>query len=174
MGAINYGANNMGLTLGYNYNLIEEDEEFEQEQDMSFEDYQNMLIEDDCETADDILRKYHFDHYEVTVEPGHYCGFYIGVKRTYIYLDNDEERQVIDNELKELIKCYKELSEDIGGLQFYTCCGWCGCDWQSESFDKLLEKLYNNEHKVIMEEYKIESDFKTFDELREHINTCKL
>lgn len=111
MGTINYGTSDY-ITIGYNCNNIDYEEEF-------YNDY----IQDDYENIKYFLGKYNFYYFHVTVEPGYYEGFYINIENNFgVCYDSSEDK-------KEALKEATQLKRFLLGCLGYNCCsvrpGWC-------------------------------------------------
>ena len=111
MGTINYGSNKyvtMGLNLDYFDDLDDLDREYEQE--FMYEEIK------------EILEKYYFNYWIVSIEPGYYEGFYIKIKNDWLYFYDSYERNDV---LKETTQLKKFLLECLtcGLVVVYP--GWC-------------------------------------------------
>lgn len=112
MGTINYKTSDY-ITIGYNCNNIDYDEEF-----------YNDFIQDYYDQASERLKDYNFYYFHVKIEPGYYEGFSIDIEYNFPYcFDNYREKQ---KALKEVTQIKAFLMECINDFE---CCvvypGWC-------------------------------------------------
>lgn len=119
MGTINYGTSDY-ITMGFNLDV-----EPEYEEDNLF------WAEEDFRVVGDIIKRYGFEYFTVTVEPGYYAGFYVDIKENYIKtydwgktecIDSYEERQAINREITAMREFLNELA-DMNMVSVYP--GWC-------------------------------------------------
>ena len=121
MGTINYKANKF-ITVGENTN-----------------DYENII--DDILYADilKLFKKYDFTHFNISIQPGYYDGFYIDFEFNYLYFDDYIEKQ---EALKE-ITLYKKLLLDcvkLGLVAVHP--GWCTTYFNyQESIEKINQGI---------------------------------
>lgn len=113
MGTINYGTSDY-ITIGYNCNNIDSDYDTDFDPDFIMFDY---------DTVENILDKYIFNAFDVSLEYGYYQGFYINIKFDYLYFDDCTERSEAQ---KEITSIKKALIEIVNNTE---CCavfpGWC-------------------------------------------------
>ena len=118
MGTINYGTSDY-ITMGFNLDV-----EPEYREDNLF------WAEEDFRVVDDIIKRYGFEYFKVTLEPGYYEGFYVDIKENYIKtydwgktecIDSYEERQAISREITAMREFLNELA-DMHMVSVYP--GW--------------------------------------------------
>ena len=112
MGAINYKTSDY-ITLGYNCNNIDYDDEF-----------YNDIIQDYLDQIEYRLKQEHFYYFHITVEPGYYEGYSINIEFNFsVCFDDYIQKQ---EALKETTQIKKFLLECINDFE---CCavfpGWC-------------------------------------------------
>lgn len=99
MGTINYGYNNYFM-MGINpYKYIDE---YEKETDINF-------LWDEINNT---LKKYKFEYFTVTLEPGYYEGMYINIDFDFLWLYNYQEKLIVLKETTQL------------KLFLLECCKW--------------------------------------------------
>lgn len=129
MGAINYKTSDF-ITVGYNCNNIDYDDEF-----------YNEFINDCYEQAEILLKKQHFYYFHITIEPGYYEGFSIDIENNFaICFDSYEDKQLAQ---KEITSIKEFLSQCIN---YFDCCvvypGWCtGYENYENSIKKLKQAI---------------------------------
>lgn len=104
MGTINYKSNEY-ITIGINPDNFDYD-------DITF-------IYDEIKN---ILQKYNFNYFNVSIQPGYYEGFYIDIVNDYLYYDNWNEKRDV---LKECTQLKLFLSECIENGLVKVTPGWC-------------------------------------------------
>lgn len=84
----------------------------------------NEYTEDDRQTAADIISKYSFEFFQVSIEPGYYEGFsvYISDDLPGEYWDKDEREQALAD-AANLGDMLKELVNTAGLVEVWP--GWC-------------------------------------------------
>lgn len=112
MGTINYKTSDF-ITLGYNCNNINHDDEFYND-DISF-------LYDDIATA---RARYYFYYFCVTIEPGYYEGYSINIEHNYSYCyDSYSDKR---EAMKEITRIKKFLLECINNYECVAVSpGWC-------------------------------------------------
>lgn len=112
MGTINYKTSDF-ITLGYNCNNIDYDDEFYHE-----------LIQDNFDQIATTRARYNFYYFHVSVEPGYYEGFYIDIEHNfnYCYDDYNEKRAAL-KEITQIKKFLLECVNDFECVAVYP--GWC-------------------------------------------------
>ena len=112
MGTINYKTSNY-ITLGYNTNNIDYEDEFF-----------NELIDDEYYNIKKLLENERFYYFHITLEPGYYEGFTIDIENNFSWCFDD---------YNEKMQASKELTQ-IKNFLFYivenfninvVCPGWC-------------------------------------------------
>lgn len=112
MGAINYKTSDF-ITLGYNCNNIEYDDEF-----------YNDLISDLYDQIDYRLKQERFYYFHVTLEPGYYEGYSINIENNFpIFFDFYEEKQDAQKEITRIKNFLLECINDFECVAVYP--GWC-------------------------------------------------
>ena len=124
MGTINYGTSKY-ITMGY-YPIdrfeLEQDDSFMNEMRWSVDEYGGTLdyaIDEyitDCEAADfrtirNIINKYSFNIFSVSLECGYYDGFYINIGLDYIF-DNWAEKREAQKEATALGNLLRECANN--------------------------------------------------------------
>ena len=125
MGTINYLTSDY-ITMAikpYNYSDFDEDEIREyycidndvEDAEMDVQAYIYDLIrgyyEEDLANAEDVLRRYHFDYYDVRIEYGYYEGFSLKIENNYGYCyDCWEDRRYANKEITKLKQMLIELA----------------------------------------------------------------
>lgn len=136
MGTINYGTSKY-ITLGIKPGSPEDlnsDAEFmewaNEHADLHNKDVDEVVLDFIYEMMSDqyyqvkaALKKYRFDYYNVTVEPGYYEGFYINIEDNFPYGFAWYERQEANKEITELKKFLIECAEDYDLVECFP--GWC-------------------------------------------------
>ena len=90
MGTINYKTGDY-ITIGYNTNIIDYEEEFYHE-----------FINDEYDQIKYLLDKEYFYYFHVTLDPGYYEGFTIDIENNFPYCFND---------YKEKLEALKEATQ---------------------------------------------------------------
>lgn len=150
MGSINYGSNNI-INLGYNG--------VDDFAELSYNYIANILP--------------NLEYYKIDIEYGYCEGFYLNIERQYFYLDNCYQKKEM---LKEVRKIQTFLIDAVRYTEcdVYTSCGWCGCSWLDKKEGiKEIRQAMKKERQVI-KNYKLNSQFKTFDEIIAYTNKCDL
>lgn len=105
MGTINYKTSDF-ITIGYNCNNIDYDDEFYHE-----------IITDYYDQAVYARARYNFYYFHVSVEPGYYEGFSINIEHNFSYCyDSYEDKKAA---LKEITQIKKFLLECVNDFE---CC----------------------------------------------------
>lgn len=112
MGTINYKTSDF-ITIGYNCNNIDYDEEF-----------YNDFIQDYYDRVDYLLKKQYFYYFYVKLEPGYYEGFSIDIEFNFsVCFDDYIDKQNAQKEITQLKKFLLQCIND------FECCvvhpGWC-------------------------------------------------
>lgn len=112
MGAINYFTSDY-ITIGYNLNFIDYDDEFYHE-----------IITDYYEQVKSRLEQEYFYYFNVELKPGYYEGFTIDIEFNYsLCLDGWGDRRLAQKEITRLKAFLTECIND------FECCavfpGWC-------------------------------------------------
>lgn len=112
MGTINYNTSDF-VTIGYNCNNIDYDDEF-----------YNDFIQDYYDQIDYLLKKQHFYYFHVKLEPGYYEGFSIDIEFNFsVCFDDYFDKQNAQKEITQLKKFLLQCIND------FECCvvhpGWC-------------------------------------------------
>lgn len=112
MGTINYKTSDF-ITLGYNCNNIDYDDE-----------YYHEIITDYYDQIAHRLTQYYFYYFHVSLEPGYYEGYYIDIEHNFTYCyDNYNEKRAA---LKEITQIKKFLLECINDFECIAVApGWC-------------------------------------------------
>lgn len=112
MGTINYKTSDF-ITLGYNTNDIDYDDEFYDE-----------LINDEYDEIKYLLNKQDFYYFHVTLEPGYYEGFTIDIEHNFSYCyDNYYEKL---QALKEITRIKEFLLYIVNNFNINVVYpGWC-------------------------------------------------
>lgn len=91
MGAVNYKTSDY-ITIGYNTNNIDYDEEFYHE-----------FIDDEHFQVKELLKQQRFYYFNITVEPGYYEGFTIDIENNFSCCFNDySEKQDAQKEVTRI------------------------------------------------------------------------
>lgn len=129
MGTINYKTSDF-ITIGYNCNNIDYDEEF-----------YNDIIQDYFDNLSGILRNEFFYYFHVTLEPGYYEGFSINIENNFgICYDDYLDKQQAQKEITRIKAFLKHCINE------YECCvvhpGWCtGYEDYNNSLIKLNKAI---------------------------------
>ena len=112
MGTINYKTSDF-VTIGYNCNFIDYDDEF-----------YNEIIQDYYEQVNYRLKEEYFVYFHVALEPGYYEGFSLDIEFNYKYcFDSSEDRKLAQKEITRIKAFLLECIND------FECCvvfpGWC-------------------------------------------------
>lgn len=112
MGTINYNTSDF-ITIGYNCNNIDYDDEF-----------YNDFIQDYYDQIDYLLKKQHFYYFHVKLEPGYYEGFSIDIEFNFsVCFDDYIDKQNAQKEITQLKNFLLQCIND------FECCvvhpGWC-------------------------------------------------
>lgn len=112
MGTINYKTSDF-VTIGYNCNFIDYEDEFYQD-----------FISDYYDQVKYTLEKESFYYFHVTLEPGYYEGFSIDIENNFsVCFDNYEDKQLAQKEITRLKAFLIQCIND------FECCvvhpGWC-------------------------------------------------
>ena len=129
MGTINYKTSDF-ITIGYNCNHIDYEDEFFHE-----------IIQDYYDQVNYLLKKEYFFYFHITLEPGYYEGFSINIEFNFAmcfdnYLDKKEAQKEITRIKTFLTQCIND----------FECCvvypGWCtGYENHENSLKKLNEAI---------------------------------
>ena len=111
MGTINYKTSDF-ITLGYNCNNINYDDEFYHE-----------IITDCYDQINHRLKQKYFSYFAVTLEPGYYEGFSLDIKFDFLFLDNWEDKRNAQREITEIKAFLLECINDFECVAVYP--GWC-------------------------------------------------
>lgn len=112
MGAINYYTSDY-ITLGYNTNNIDYDDEFY---------YEN--INDEYNEISDILKNEYFCYFNVTLKPGYYEGFTVNIENNYSYcFDDYAEKLEAQKEIIRIKKFLIYIVDNYNISEVYP--GWC-------------------------------------------------
>ena len=112
MGTINYKTSDF-ITLGYNCNNIDYDDEFYHE-----------IIQDYFDQTACTRARYNFYYFHVSVEPGYYEGFYIDIEHNFSYCYNDyEDKRAALKEITQIRKFLYECASDFECVAVSP--GWC-------------------------------------------------
>lgn len=114
MGAINYGSNEY-------FNIGVNPENYWIENENGKNEFLDFEMQWDYEQVENILSKYHFDYFNISIESGYYEGFYININFDYLWVESYEKPLI----LKELTQIKLLLLECCNyGLVKYSA-GWC-------------------------------------------------
>lgn len=125
MGTINYKTSDF-ITIGYNCDYIDYEDEFYHE-----------IIQDYYDQVNYLLKKEYFFYFHVTLEPGYYEGFSINIEFNFAmcfdnYLDKKEAQKEITQIKAFLTQCIND----------FECCvvypGWCT---KYENYENSVKKL---------------------------------
>jgi hypothetical protein len=112
MGAINYKTSDF-ITLGYNTNNIDYDDQF-------YDD----LINDEYDEIKYLLKKQDFYYFNVTLEPGYYEGFTIDIEHNFNYCyDNYYEKLQAQKEITRIKQFLLYIVNNFNINVVYP--GWC-------------------------------------------------
>ena len=112
MGAINYKTSDY-ITLGYNTNNIDYDDQF-------YDD----LINDEYDEIKHLLKKQDFYYFNVKLEPGYYEGFTIDIEHNFNYCyDNYNEKTQAIKEITRLKQFLLYIVNNFNINVVYP--GWC-------------------------------------------------
>ena len=154
MGTINYKTSEL-LTLATNIKTYPNDEEIkdeienaridgytltEEEARDRLIDFNNDYINDLYNWCNDEIKKYNFNCYKISCEPGYYDGFSIYIKFKYFYFDNYQEKQEAQKELTNIKKIMLKAVNDY----FLRACepGWCTAWYdEKETIKKINESI---------------------------------
>lgn len=136
MGAVNYATSDY-ITLGvrpYDVYDLENDVDFMAEIRAEVKEYGgtveealNSYISDcykaDLENTNDILSRFSFCYYHLTIKPGYYEGFTLDIENNFsCAYDGWEDRREAQKEITQLKKCLLELA-GVGLVECWP--GWC-------------------------------------------------
>lgn len=137
MGTVNYKTSDI-ITLGirpYEPSDFELDPDFMEEARRQSEKYGDDIdsiiyqtiadyTEDDRQTAENIISRYSFEFFQVSIEPGYYEGFSINISDDLPgeYWDADERQQAL-TDAANLGEMLKELVNDACMVEVWP--GWC-------------------------------------------------
>ena len=112
MGTINYKTSDF-ITLGYNCNYIDYDDEF-----------YNDDIQDLFDQLQDQLKKERFYYFHIAIEPGYYEGYFLDIEFNYsVCFDGWEDRKEAQKEITQIKAFLLNCSNN------FECCavspGWC-------------------------------------------------
>ena len=119
MGTINYKTNKY-ITMGIRpYDV----DDFTDENEIDY-DLISIYYDDDRANVQEIIDRYAFNQFSLSIEPGYYEGFTLDIN--YDFLDflwfDEEERQEALQEVEQLKKCLVECA----GIGLVACFpGWC-------------------------------------------------
>lgn len=118
MGAINYGTSEY-ITIGlkpYNHDDYREEENDEV-------DYDQMNFDYDCdrENVENVLDRYSFNFFNVSIECGYYEGFYLNIKTNFDFYNWEDKADA----LKEATQLKNMLIECCGVGLCEVWPGWC-------------------------------------------------
>ncbi len=83
----------------------------------------NEYTEDDRQTAENIISRYSFEFFQVSIEPGYYEGFSLDIESNFPIAFNDwTEKREAQKEITE-IKQFLLACVDLGLCQVWP--GWC-------------------------------------------------
>ena len=119
MGAVNYSTSDY-ITMGLKpYDISDcEDENGDIDYEML-----EMAYEDDMTNIENILSRYSFYYFHVTIKPGYYEGFTIDIENNFpVAYDDWEDKRAAQREITRLKQCLLECA----GSGLVTCYpGWC-------------------------------------------------
>lgn len=111
MGTINYKTSDF-ITLGYNCNNIDYDDEF-----------YNDLISDLYDQIEYRLKQERFYYFHVILEPGYYEGYSINIEFNFsVYFDDWKDKQAAQKEITQIKKFLLECINDFECVAVYP--GW--------------------------------------------------
>ena len=112
MGAINYKTSDF-ITLGYNTNNIDYEDEFYDE-----------LINDEYEEIKYLLEEENFYYFHIVIEPGYYEGFTIDIEHNFSYCYDDYFEKL--QALKEITQIKNFLLYIVNNFNINVVYpGWC-------------------------------------------------
>ena len=112
MGAINYKTSDF-ITLGYNTNNIDYDDDFYYE-----------LINDEHDGINAIIKDAGFYYFHITIEPGYYEGFTIDIEHNFSYCyDNYYEKLQALKEVTQIKNFLLYIVNNFNINAVYP--GWC-------------------------------------------------
>ena len=103
MGAINYGRNKEFVTLGYDFRLIEEEDDY-------------ILCQDEYEQVKWMLEDFKSDNIEVKVESGYYDGFWIRIDLKVSWFWNYEDKIQTMKDVSKLKTILLAIVDDFSVL----------------------------------------------------------
>lgn len=136
MGAVNYCTSDY-ITLGVNPVSawdLENDLDFMKEiraevaeyggtVEDAINNYISACYEDDHANVENILSRFSFWYYHVTIKPGYYEGFTLDIENNFpVAYDGWEDRREAQKEITQLKKCLLELA-GVGLVECWP--GWC-------------------------------------------------
>lgn len=113
MGTINYKTSDY-ITIGYDCRCINYDYDNDFDPDFIINDY---------DTVKNILDKYIFNTFDISLEYGYYQGFYINIKFDYLYFDDCTERSEAQKEITSIKKALLEIVNNTNCYAVFP--GWC-------------------------------------------------
>lgn len=147
MGAINYGYNEF-------FNIGVNPENYWIENENSENEFLDFEMQWDYEQIENILNKYNFEYFTVTVESGYYEGFYINIKFDLLWVECYEKPLI----LKELTLLKKFLLECCSyGLVKYSA-GWCMSYYTKTETEKAIAETI----KTLKEQFKHLPTYNTY------------
>ena len=125
MGAINYKTSDF-ITLGYNTNNIDYEEEF-----------YNELINEEYEEIQYILDQKYFYYFLLKLEPGYYEGFTIDIEQNFPYCYSDYKEKI--EALKEITQIKNFLLYIVNNFNINAVYpGWCTA---YADYNKTIEEI---------------------------------
>ena len=112
MGAINYKTSDY-ITLGYNTNIIDYDD-----------DYYYDLINDEYDGIKALIKDTSFYYFNITIEPGYYEGFTLDIEHNFNYCYDDYSEKL--QALKEITRIKNFLFYVVNNFNVNIVFpGWC-------------------------------------------------
>lgn len=137
MGATNYGSNDI-INIGCNLKNFDYEEDYP-------------LIEDYYDQVEWLLKKQHFDFYEIELKGGYYEAFYLDISFKYLWLDNYKEKLLALKETTRLRKFLEECINDFSMVVYYP--GWCTEYETRETSLKTLKNAIREQKELIRSLY---------------------
>ena len=125
MGAVNYGRNKDFVTLGYDFRLLENDDD-------------HMNCQDEYEQVKWILDDLKSDCLYVKVEAGYYEGFWIKIGLDVVWFANYEEKKQTLKDVRELERKLLAIVDDFKVLA--VDCWWVSTWYTKEDTRKKIRQ----------------------------------
>lgn len=127
MGAVNYFTSDY-ITIGYNLNNIDYEDNFYYE-----------LIQDVFDQVNYLLNKCRFYYFNVTIKPGYYEGFTIDIENNFsICFDDYREKLAVQKEITQIKKFLIYCINSFNLVSVWP--GWCTTYFSRQETLKSLNK----------------------------------